>query len=133
MSETRSDKRKTKEQKVLELYHQGYSYRKIASLVHMSLRDVTKYIHRISNKTKSPSTISIMDEVVLEYRVNNLRHEVRDLESERENLQNEIKDLRAQIYDAQIRLNAKQSELDAVKRDLEYERCAKEILKDITP
>jgi len=66
MSETLSDKRKMKELRVLELHQQGYSYRKIASLVHLSLRDVTKYIHRISNKTKSASTTSIMDEVILE-------------------------------------------------------------------
>jgi len=83
MSETLSDKRNMKELRVLELHQQGYSYRKIASLVHLSLRDVTKYIHRISNKTKSPSTTSIMDEVILEYRVTRLRREVKDLQIER--------------------------------------------------
>ena len=49
----------------------------------MSLRDVIKYILRVSNKTKSPSTTSVMDEVVLEYRVNGLKREVRDLKIER--------------------------------------------------
>src|SRR5215510_7389161 len=101
MSEIRSERRKTKELKVLELYDKGFSYRKIASLVHLSLRDVTKYIHRISNKTNTPSTTSLMDEVVLEYRVNNLLHEVRNLKIERDNLKNEIRDLRSQKYDLQ--------------------------------
>jgi hypothetical protein len=96
MSETSSDRRKMKELKVLELHREGYSYRKIASSVHLSLRDVTKYIHRISNKTKSPSTTSVMDEVVLEYRVNMLRSEVRDLEIQIGNLKDELEDLRAQ-------------------------------------
>jgi DNA-binding NarL/FixJ family response regulator len=87
-----SERRKKKELKVLELYHQGISYREIAKRVHLSLRDVTKYIHRISNKTKSMSTTSIHDEVVLEYRVNGLRHEVRVLESQKESVKNEVKD-----------------------------------------
>lgn len=117
--------------KVLELHDQGFSYRKIASLVHLSLRDVTKYIHRISNKTNSPSTISVMDEVVLEYRVNLLRSEVRVLEKERDNLKNEVKDLRAQKYDLVNQVRARQSELDVVKRNLEYERFSKEILEGI--
>jgi orotate phosphoribosyltransferase-like protein len=73
MSDTRSDRRKFKELKVLELHDKGFSSRKIASLVHLSLRDATKYIHRFSNKTKSPSTKSIMDEIVLEYRVSEYR------------------------------------------------------------
>lgn len=120
-----------KELKVLELHDQGFSYRKIASLVHLSLRDVTKYIHRISNKTNSPSTISVMDEVVLEYRVNLLRSEVRVLEKERDNLKNEVKDLRAQKYDLVNQVRARQSELDVVKRNLEYERFSKEILEGI--
>lgn len=90
------ERRKMKELKVLELHDQGFSYRKIASLVHLSLREVTKYIHRISNKTKSPSTTSVMDEVVLEYRVNMLRSEVRDLEIQIGNLKDELEDLRAQ-------------------------------------
>ena len=68
MPETRSNMRKTKELKVPELYHEGFSYRKIATLAHLSLRDVSKYIHRISNKTRFPSTVQVMDEVVLEYR-----------------------------------------------------------------
>lgn len=118
--------------KVLELHDQGFSYRKIASLVHLSLRDVTKYIHRISNKTNSPSTISVMDEVVLEYRVNLLRSEVRGLEKERDNLKNEVKDLRAQKYDLVNQVHARQSELDVVKRNLEYERFSKEILEGIS-
>jgi hypothetical protein len=92
-----SDKRKMKELKVLEL-HQQRSYRKIASLVHLSLRDVTKDIHRISNNSKSTSSLSIMDEVVLEYRVNSLLHGVRDLELQRENLKNEVTNLCAQKY-----------------------------------
>jgi predicted nucleic acid-binding Zn-ribbon protein len=77
-------------------------------LVHPSLRDVTKYIQRISNKTNSPSTTSLVDEVVLEYRVNNLLHEVRDLKMERDNLRNEIRDLRAQKYDLQNQMHGKQ-------------------------
>ncbi|MGC1132617.1 MAG: hypothetical protein WA941_07330, partial [Nitrososphaeraceae archaeon] len=125
------ERRKMKELKVLELHDQGFSYRKIASLVHLSLRDVTKYIHRISNKTNSPSTISVMDEVVLEYRVNLLRSEVRVLEKERDNLKNEVKDLRAQKYDLVNQVRARQSELDVVKRNLEYERFSKEILEGI--
>jgi DNA-binding NarL/FixJ family response regulator len=68
-----SENRKTKELKVLELFDKGYSYRQIASEVHISLRDVTKCIHRISNKRRSPSTTSVMDEVVLEYRVRSKR------------------------------------------------------------
>jgi hypothetical protein len=108
MSEIRSERRKTKELKVLELYDKGLSYRKIASLVHLSLRDVTKYIHRISNKTPSPSTTSLMDEVVLEYRVNSLLHEVRDLKIERDNLKNEIRDLLAQKYDLQNQMRGRQ-------------------------
>ncbi|MGI0045004.1 MAG: helix-turn-helix transcriptional regulator [Nitrososphaeraceae archaeon] len=106
-SQPLSDKRKTKELKVLKLYQEGYSSRKIASLVHMSLRDVTKYIHRISNKTKSPSTTSVMDEVLLEYRVAGLKCEVRDLKIERDNLRNEVNDLRAQKYILQIQVDAK--------------------------
>lgn len=73
----------------------------------MSLRDVAKYIHRISNKTKSPSTTSVMDEVVLEYRVNLLRSEVRDLKIERENLKKEMNDLRAQKFNILTQLHAR--------------------------
>jgi predicted nucleic acid-binding Zn-ribbon protein len=131
MSETSSDRRKMKELKVLELHREGYSYRKIASSVHLSLRDVTKYIHRISNKTKSPSTTSVMDEVVLEYRVNMLRSEVRDLEIQISNLKDELEDLRAQIWNMQYKLRDKQSELDVVRRDLDYEKFSKEILNGI--
>lgn len=120
-----------KELRVLELHQQGYSYRKIASLVHLSLRDVTKYIHRISNKTKSSSTVSVMDEVVLEYRVTGLKHELRDLEIKRENLKDEVNNLRAQKYNVLIQLRAKQSELDVVKGNLEPEEFLKEILNGI--
>ncbi len=42
-----------------------------------------------------------MDEVVLEYRVNNLLHEVRNLKIERDDLKNEIRDLRSKKYDLQ--------------------------------
>jgi hypothetical protein len=38
MSEIRSDRRKAKKLQVLELHNQGFSYRKIASIVHLSLR-----------------------------------------------------------------------------------------------
>jgi aspartyl-tRNA synthetase len=120
-----------KEQKVLELHDRGYSSRQIASIVHMSLRDVTKYIHRISNKRKSPSTTSVMDEVVLEYRVNGLRCQVRDLNLKRDNLLNEADDLRAQKYNVLNQLRARQSELDVVKRNLETEKFLNEILRDI--
>jgi predicted nucleic acid-binding Zn-ribbon protein len=125
----RSDTRKKKELKVLELHEQGYSYRKIAKEVHLSLRDVTQYINLALNKTKSQSSTSIHDEVVLEYRVNGLRHEVTDLESRKESLNNELNDLRAQKYNLQIQLRARQSELDVVKRDLENERFSKEVLE----
>jgi hypothetical protein len=74
MSRQLSDRRKTKELKVLEL-HDRYPYRKIAKEVHLSLREVTKYIQTISNKRKSQSSTSINDEIVLEYRVNLLRSE----------------------------------------------------------
>jgi predicted nucleic acid-binding Zn-ribbon protein len=127
----RSDTGKKKELKVLELHHQGYSYRKIASLVHMSLRDVTKFINLASNKIKSPSSTSIHDEIILEYRVTGLRHEVKDLEIRRENLKDELTDLHAQIYNVQYQLNAKQSELNSVMRNLEYEKFSNEIMKDI--
>lgn len=128
MSETHSERRKIKELKVLELHDRGFSSRKIASLIHLSLRDVTKYIHRISNKTKSPS---VMDEVVLEYRISGMKHELRDLKMERDNLVNEVNDLRAQKCNLQNQVSVRQSQLDAVKRDLEYERFSKEILEGI--
>jgi predicted transcriptional regulator len=131
MSETLSDKRKMKELRVLELHQQGYSYRKIASLVHLSLRDVTKYIHRISNKTKSPSTTSIMDEVILEYRVTGLRREVKDLQIEREKLNRELADLHALKIKVQNELYVKRFDLDSMMRKLENEKFSKEIMKDI--
>jgi predicted transcriptional regulator len=117
MSDIRSNIRRIKELKVLELHDKGFSSRKIASLVRLSLRDVTKYIHRISNKTKSPSTNSIMDEVVLEYKVSGLRREVRDLKIERNNLKNKVTDLRAQEYNLLNQVRAKQTELDSLNRD----------------
>ena len=131
MSETLSDNRKMKELRVLELHQQGYSYRKIASLVHLSLRDVTKYIHRISNKTKSPSTTSIMDEVILEYRVTGLRREVKDLQIEREKLNRELADLHAIKIKVQNELYVKRFDLDSMMRKLENEKFSKEIMKDI--
>jgi DNA-binding CsgD family transcriptional regulator len=131
MSDTRLDRKREKELKVFELYQQGLSYRKIAKEARLSLRDVAKYIHRISNKTKSPSTTSVMDEVVLEYRVNLLRSQVRDLKIERENLKKEVNDLRAQKFNILTQLHARQIELDDVKRDLEYERFSDEVFKDI--
>jgi transposase len=88
MSGIRSDRRKLKKLKVLELYDQGLSYRKIAREVHVSLREVTKYIQRISNKRKSPAMSSIHDEIVLEYTVNLLRSEARDLRTEIYKLKN---------------------------------------------
>jgi transposase len=88
------DKRKTKELEVLNLYSQGYSYRQIAKKIHMSLRDVAKYVQRVSNKKESQSRTSIHDEIVLEYRVNLLRSEVRDLELERQHLMDELAELR---------------------------------------
>lgn len=131
MSETLSDKRNMKELRVLELHQQGYSYRKIASLVHLSLRGVTKYIHRISNKTKSPSTTSIMDEIILEYRVTRLRREVKDLQIERENLNRELADLHALKIKVQNELYVKRFDLDSMMRKLENEKFSKEIMKDI--
>jgi DNA-binding CsgD family transcriptional regulator len=131
MPDTRLDRKREKELKVFELYQQGLSYRKIAKEARLSLRDVAKYIHRISNKTKSPSTTSVMDEVVLEYRVNLLRSQVRDLKIERENLKKEVNDLRAQKFNILTQLHARQIELDDVKRDLEYERFSDEVFKDI--
>lgn len=54
-SQTLSDKRKKKELRVLELYDEGFSYRKIAKEVHLSLRDVAKYVQSASNTAKSQS------------------------------------------------------------------------------
>ena len=130
MSDTRSDRRRTKELKVLELHDKGFSSRQIAKLAHVSLREVTKYIQR-TNKRKSLATSSIHDEIVLEYTVNLLRSEVRDLKKERDNLKIEVRDLRAQKNDLQILLGAKRSKLETVKRELEYESFSKEMLKDI--
>src|SRR5918996_6019665 len=116
MLDTRSDRRKFKELKILESHDKGFSSRKIAKLAHVSLREVTKYIQRISNKRKSLATSSIHDEIVLEYTVNLLRSEVRDLKKERDNLKIEVRDLRAQKNDLQTLLGAKRSKLETVKR-----------------
>ena len=99
--------------------------------MHLSLREVSKYILRISKKRKSPSTTSVHDEIVLEYTVNLLRSQVKDLKIERDNLRNEVTTLRAQKYNLQIQVRVRQSELYGVKRDLEYEKFSKEILKEI--
>jgi DNA-binding NarL/FixJ family response regulator len=77
------ERKKTKAAKVLELFNQGYSYRKIAKLVHLSLRDVSKFINLAADKYRTPSTTSIHD-LILEYRVSNYRHELRDLRLEKE-------------------------------------------------
>jgi hypothetical protein len=98
MLEKRSEKRRTKELKVLEMHSQGLSYRKIASSVHLSLRDVTRFVNLASNKIMSPSVTSIHDEIILEYRVNLLRSEMKELESERGKLKDEIDNLRAQKH-----------------------------------
>lgn len=105
--------------------------RQIAKEVKVSLRDVTNYVHRISNKTNSPSTSSVMDEVVLEYRVNGLRRDVKDLQMERDKLVNEVNNLRAQNYKLQIQVHAIRSELEVAKRDLEYEKFSNKILKEV--
>jgi transposase len=127
MPETRSDRKRAKVLKVFELYQQGLSYRKIAKEACLSLRDVAKFVHRISNKTESPSTTSVMDEVVLEYRVNGLKRELRDLKIERDKHMNEVNDLREQKHNVMTQLRARQTELDVVKRDLENEEFWKKI------
>ena len=123
-----SEKRKMKELMVLDLHQQGYLFQTNCQRGTVSLREVTKYIQAFSNKRKSPSTTSINDEIVLEYRVNLLRSEVRDLEIQIDNLKDELEDLSARKNTMWIhRLRVKQSELDVVQRDLEYERFSKEI------
>lgn len=104
------ERKKNKALKVLELFDQGYSFRKIAKLVHLSLRDVSKYINLVTDKTRTPSTVSIHDLIILEYRVNLLRSQMRDLELQRDNLNREVKDLRAQEYNLQIEVRAKQTD-----------------------
>jgi hypothetical protein len=131
MSDIRSERKRIKELKVLELHDKGFSSRQIASIAHMSLRDVTKFTNLASNKTKSPSSISIHDEILLEYRINNLRHEVIDLEFQKENLKNEVKDLHTEKCKILNQLSARRSELNEVKRDLETDKFLNEILKDI--
>lgn len=97
-SQRLSEKRKSKGLKVLELFDQGYPYRKIASMAKVSLRDVSKFIKLAADKTRTPSTTSIHDLIILEYRVNLLRSQVRELDLQKENLKNEADDLRAQKY-----------------------------------
>src|ERR687891_1450484 len=111
------EKRKMKGLKVLELFNQGYSYRKIAKLLHMSLRDVSKFINLAADQTKTPSTASFHDFIILEYRVNLLRSQVRDLGLQKENLTNEVTDLRAQISNAEDQLRAKQSETEKLIKE----------------
>lgn len=130
-SQRLSERRKMKGLKVLELFDQGYSYRKIAKLVHLSLRDVAKFVNLVADNSRTPSMASIHDLIVLEYRVNLLRSEVKDLAIERDRLKNEVNDLRGQKYNLQVQVRARQSELDVVKRNLEYERFSQEIVNDI--
>jgi predicted nucleic acid-binding Zn-ribbon protein len=118
--------------KVLELFGQGYSYRKIAKLLHLSLRDVSKLINLAANKSKPLSNASIHDLIILEYHVSNYRHELRDLKLQKKDLKDEVNDLREQKYDLMNQVRAKQSELDALKKDLQTEKFFNEILKDIS-
>lgn len=111
-----SERKKMKGLKVLELFDQGYSYRKIANILHLSLRDVAKFIYLAADKTRLPSTASIHDLIILEYRVNLLRSQEKDLKLQRENLLKEVNDLHAQKCNLQIQLRARQTELDALKR-----------------
>jgi hypothetical protein len=69
--------------------------------------DVVKFINLAADKTRSPSTASIHDLIILEYRVNLLRSQERELELQKENLKNEVNDLRAQKNDLQIQVRAK--------------------------
>lgn len=131
MSDTRSERRKMKEMKVFELYNKGMTSRKIASLVHLSLRDVTRFVKLAADKTRTPSTTSIHDLIILEYQVNLLRPQAKELKLLKENLKNEMNELRAEKFDTQNQISIKQSQLDAVKRELEYERFSKEILTDL--
>ena len=126
-----SEKRRMKGLKVLELFDQGYSYRKIAQLVHISLRDVSKFINLAADKNRTPSTTSIHDLIILEYRVSNYRQELRDLKLEKEDLKNEVNYLRAQKYDLLNQLRWRQSELDAMKWNLKYEKFSREFLNGI--
>jgi DNA-binding CsgD family transcriptional regulator len=110
----RFERKKMKGLKVLELFDQGYSYRKIAKLLHMSLRDVSKFINLAADKTKTPSTVSIHDLIILEYRVNLLRPQVRDLELQKEILKNEVYDLRVQKYNLQMQVRSKRTEFEVM-------------------
>ena len=102
--------------KVLKLFDQGYSYRKIAKQLHMSLRDVSKFINLAADKPKSPSTASIHDLIILDYTVNLLRPQVRNLELQKEILKNQVYDLCAQKYNLQMQVSTKRSELEVVQR-----------------
>src|SRR5919106_1139838 len=112
-----SERKKMKGLKVLELFNQGYSYRKIAKLVHLSLRDVSKFINLSADKTKTPSMASFHDFIILEYRVNLLRSEVRDLMLQKENLTNEVNDLRAQKSNLEDQVHAKYSEIEKLIKE----------------
>ena len=46
------ERKKVKGPRVLELFNQGHSYREIAKLVHMSLRDVSKFINLAEDRTE---------------------------------------------------------------------------------
>jgi hypothetical protein len=128
-SQMLSERRKNKELKVLELHDKGFSYRQIAKDVHMSLRDVSNYIQRLSNKRKSPLKSFFHDEIILEYVVNGLRCEVKDLKILRENLMNEVKDLRADITSLEDQVHTKQSETERlIKERIDAIICDKELL-----
>jgi hypothetical protein len=59
-----------------------------------------------------------MDEVVLEYRVNGLRHEVRDLELQKENIVRELRDIHAQESNLEDQASANKSEIEKlIKRE----------------
>lgn len=125
------ERKKMKAVKVLELFNQGHSYRAIANFLHMSLRDVSKFINLAADKYRTPSTTSINDLIILEYHVSNYRHELRDLRLEKDNIENEVIDLRAQKYDLLNQLHWRQSELDAMKWNLKYEKFSREFLNGI--
>lgn len=81
------ERKKVKGPRVLELFNQGHSYREIAKLVHMSLRDVSKFINLAEDRTGTPS---IHDLIIQEYRVSSYRHELRDLRLQKDHLTTEV-------------------------------------------
>ena len=89
-----------------------HTYRKIANLVHLSLRDVSKFINLAADKTRTPSTASIHDLIILEYRVLNYRNELKDFRLEKEILKIEVNDLRAQKILLQNKLHVKINDLE---------------------